>query len=111
MRVLTKDSANNKLSFVKDSGWVVDSFDISFAKTVGDTTLSLVGLQDELSLADCTPFIILPIDLLANSIPSGEYVVDLTYNSEVQESLLVQVEEAEPSPVGGDTIYGSVIVL
>lgn len=111
MRILTENSADNNLSFVKESDWTINDFDLLFVKTVGDETLLIESLQDELGLADCTPFIVLPVDLVANSLSVGEFTVSLLYQDVIQESLLVEVKGVLPEPEGGDDIYGSITIL
>jgi len=111
MRLLTEDDASNKLSFVKDGDWSINDFELSFSKTVGEEELTISSLQDEYSLATCTPFIVLPVDLSVNDLSSGEYTVDLKYQSDIQETVLVEVRPVEPTADGSDDVYGSVIVL
>jgi len=113
MRVLEKGSSSNKLSFVKDEDWTINSFTLTFTKTVAeDTTLTLSGLADENGLATCTPFITLPVDLSSNTDLDGEFEVVLTYDGLDYETTLVEITDGLPSGGdGADDIYGNKIIL
>ena len=77
----------NTISFVKNIGHVINSFDIEFEKVVGKQTLVLTDLQDLNNLDSCKDFIRLNIDLLSNSLEGGEYYLTLSNGSDSQKYL------------------------
>jgi hypothetical protein len=100
------------LSYVKDVDFVTDGlFDLYFYKTVGDTELILTNLSDYYGLPDCKPYITLEADLSVNSLPVGEYLVELHYNGELYDRSLIEVYKEFPNPNGGSGTYKDVIVL
>lgn len=86
-----KVGAINSVSFIKNIGYAINSFDVNFEKVVGGSALTLTDLQDQLNLDSCSDFIVLNIDLVSNSIDGGEYYITIsnpggtsTYLCEVQ---------------------------
>lgn len=104
-----KTGAVNTLSFVKNIGYVVNEFDVTLEKVVGNGTLSLTELQDLNGLDTCKDFIQLNIDLVANSLEGGEYYLTLT-NGSSSVKYLCNVESYSYQ-VHGTDIYSDSVVL
>ena len=89
----------NTLSFVKSIYYVINSFDVTFEKVVGNETLTLTGLQDLNGLDTCKDFIRLNIDLLSNNLEGGEYYLTLSSGS-MTCKYLCNVESYENTQTG-----------
>lgn len=89
----------NTLSFVKSIYYVINSFDITLEKVVGNETLNLTGLQDLNGLDTCKDFIRLNIDLLSNNLEGGEYYLTLSSGS-MTCKYLCNVESYETTQTG-----------
>lgn len=104
-----KTGAVNTLSFVKNIGYVVNEFDVTLEKVVGNGTLSLTELQDLNGLDTCKDFIQLNIDLVAHSLEGGEYYLTLN-NGDSSVKYLCNVESYSYQTHGTD-IYSDSVVL
>ena len=99
--------AVNTISFIKHINYVVNDFDITLEKVVGNGSLTLNGLQDLNSLATCKDFIRLNIDLVANSLEGGEYNLTLT-NGNFSCKYLCNIESYTTSQTGSG-IYADTV--
>jgi hypothetical protein len=103
-----KSGAVNSISFIKNIGYTINSFDVSFEKVVGSTALTLTDLQDSLELDSCSDFIVLNIDLLSNTIEGGEYYMTIS-NGNTSTSYLCEVENYQYNTHGTDIYSDSVV--
>lgn len=99
----------NTISFVKDSNYLVNSFDVLLEKVVGSQTLTLSGLQDIHNLDACTDFIALNIDLVVNDLEGGEYYLTLTNGSASYRYLTNVIDYESSNRTGG--IYSDTVVF
>lgn len=104
-----KSGAVNSISFIKNIGYTINSFDVSFEKVVGNTALTLTDLQDSLLLDTCSDFIVLNIDLLSNSIEGGEYYMTIS-NGGTSTSYLCEVESYSFDSAGAG-LYSDTVVI
>lgn len=104
-----KAGAVNSISFIKNIGYAINSFDVTFEKVVGGTALTLSNLQDNLNLDSCSDFIVLNLDLLSNTIEGGEYYMTIS-NEGSSTTYLCEVESYAYRTIGSD-IYSDSVVL
>lgn len=67
----------NTLSFIKLSGFQVNSFNVILEKVVGNESLTITNLIDINGLDTCKDFIRINIDLDTYSLEGGEYILTL----------------------------------
>lgn len=99
----------NSISFIRNLQYSVNSFDVTFDKVVGGTTLTLSDLEDVNSLDPCRDFIVLNIDLLSNELDGGEYYMTIS-NSGNSSTYLCEVESHVYDTLG-NSIYGDSVIL
>jgi len=97
----------NTLSFVKSVQYVINSFDITLEKVVGNQSLDFIDLQDLNNLDSCKDFIRLNIDLVSNSLEGGEYYLTLS-NGDLSCTYLCNVESYSTVQTGTG-IYGDTV--
>ena len=104
-----KAGAVNSISFIKNIGYAINSFDVTFEKVVGGTALTLSNLQDELELASCSDFIVLNLDLLSHTLDGGEYYMTI-HNEGSSTTYLCEVQSYQYN-THGTSIYADSVVL
>lgn len=73
-----KSEIINTISFVRSIDFVINSFDVTLEKVVGNGSQTFVDLQDLNNLNSCSDFIRLNIDLINTSLEGGEYFLTLS---------------------------------
>jgi hypothetical protein len=104
-----KSGAVNSISFIRNIGYAINSFDVVFEKVVGNTALTLTDLKDNLLLDSCSDFIVLNIDLLSNTIEGGEYYMSVL-NGNTSTTYLCEVESYTFDSAGSG-LYSDTVVI
>ena len=97
----------NTLSFIKLSGFTINSFNVTLEKVVGNESLTITNLVDINSLDICKDFIRINIDLITYSLEGGEYILTLENDGDSY-SFPANVENYEESQ-SGSGVYDSVV--
>jgi hypothetical protein len=98
------------VEYIKDKSFINNDFELRLEGRVVDQTYTFSNLTDANGLSDCSPTIVLSLDLQNNTVLSGEYSMELWYGGEKINGRVLLVRNEDTSTSGTD-IYSNVINL